>query len=306
MSTTSGNMKSFKVTDKDGNVFIMTPVDTVAQQAIDEAKNLQFDEDFFTSAVSQDQKTVNVGLNGVPIGLEDPLKFVQDTPQGIVLGLQIGTGGIMNVPASSAPGIGGLEVELDGNSLTKGPNGVKVTNPVPSPSGVTDGYVLTKTTTNNTDSIVWAAAGGGGSLPAYSQSDANKVLAVNAQGTGLNWTTAGGGGGGSSEVEVIDFKCYIDGDDVKHLISASKTGDEALASLNGGKQLCARLCIVDEEDPTNIWAITTYPFSYLYYSEGIPMLFFNWGEGSGGGNVDGIIYNGGFERWEGPWYGDWN
>ncbi len=88
MSTTSGNMKSFKVTDKDGNVFIMTPVDTVAQQAIDEAKNLQFDEDYFTSEVSQDQKTVNVGLNGVPLGVDSdsPLKFVQDTPQGIVLG----------------------------------------------------------------------------------------------------------------------------------------------------------------------------------------------------------------------------
>lgn len=81
-------MKSFKVTDKDGNVFIMTPVDTEARQAIDEAKNLQFDEDYFTSEVSQDQTTVNVGLNGVPIGLDSdsPLKFVQDDAQGIVIG----------------------------------------------------------------------------------------------------------------------------------------------------------------------------------------------------------------------------
>ena len=81
-------MKSFKVTDKDGNVFIMTPVDTEARQAIDEAKNLQFDEDYFTSEVSPDQKTVNVGLNGVPIGLDSdsPLKFVQDNNQGIVIG----------------------------------------------------------------------------------------------------------------------------------------------------------------------------------------------------------------------------
>ena len=86
MSTTNGNMKSFKVTDKDGNVYVMIPVDTEARQAIDEAKNLQFDEDYFTSEVSQDQKTVNVGLNGVPLGVESPLKFVQDTPQGIVLG----------------------------------------------------------------------------------------------------------------------------------------------------------------------------------------------------------------------------
>ena len=88
MSTTNGNMKSFKVTDKDGNIFILTPVDTEARQAIDEAKNLQFDEDYFTADVSQDQSTVNVGLNGVPLGVDadTPLKFVQDTAQGIVLG----------------------------------------------------------------------------------------------------------------------------------------------------------------------------------------------------------------------------
>lgn len=88
MSTTNGLMKSFKVTDKDGNVFIMTPVDTEARQAIDEAKNLQFDDDYFTSEVSQDNTTVSVGLNGVPLGIDgdSPLKFVQDTPQGIVLG----------------------------------------------------------------------------------------------------------------------------------------------------------------------------------------------------------------------------
>ena len=88
MSTTNGNMKSFKVTDKNGNVFVLTPVDTTARQAIDEAKNLQFDEDYFTAEVSQDQSTVNVGLNGVPLGVDTdtPLKFAQDTAQGIVLG----------------------------------------------------------------------------------------------------------------------------------------------------------------------------------------------------------------------------
>lgn len=88
MSTTNGPMKSFKVTDKDGNVYVMTPVDTEARQAIDEAKNLQFDDEYFTSEVSQDETTVNVGLNGVPLGVDTdtPLKFVQDTDQGIVLG----------------------------------------------------------------------------------------------------------------------------------------------------------------------------------------------------------------------------
>ena len=88
MSTTNGNMKSFKVTDKDGNVYVMMPVDTEARQAIDEAKNLQFDDDYFTSEVSQDQTTVSVGLNGVPLGVDDstPIEIVQDSPSGIVFG----------------------------------------------------------------------------------------------------------------------------------------------------------------------------------------------------------------------------
>lgn len=88
MSTTNGTMKSFKVTDKDGNVYIMNPVDTEARQAIDEAKLMDFDEDYFTSEVSQDETTVSIGLNGVPIGLDadSPLKFVQDDAQGIVIG----------------------------------------------------------------------------------------------------------------------------------------------------------------------------------------------------------------------------
>jgi len=87
MSTTSGPMKSLKVTDPSGNVYVMTPVDTEARQAIDEAKELQFDSDYFTADVSQDQSTVNVGLNGVPIGIETPLQFSQDDEHGIVIGL---------------------------------------------------------------------------------------------------------------------------------------------------------------------------------------------------------------------------
>lgn len=87
MPTTNGPMKTFKVTDKDGNVYVMTLVDTEARQSIDDAKNLEFDEDYFTSEVSQDEKTVNVGLNGVPLGVDSdsPLKFSQDNAQGIVI-----------------------------------------------------------------------------------------------------------------------------------------------------------------------------------------------------------------------------
>lgn len=86
MSTTSGTMRNLKVTDKDGNIFNMAPVDSEARQAIDEAKNLQFDEDYFTSELSQDESELSIGLNGVPIGVESPLKFIQDDDQGIVIG----------------------------------------------------------------------------------------------------------------------------------------------------------------------------------------------------------------------------
>ena len=86
MSTTSGTMRNLKVTDKDGNIFNMAPVDSEARQAIDEAKNLQFDEDYFTSELSQDETELSIGLNGVPIGVESPLKFIQDDNQGIVIG----------------------------------------------------------------------------------------------------------------------------------------------------------------------------------------------------------------------------
>lgn len=86
MSTTNGNMKSLRVTDKEGNVYVLVPVDTEARHAIDQAKDLQFDDDFFTSEVTN--TAVNIGLNGVPLGVDtdSPLKFVQDTQQGIVFG----------------------------------------------------------------------------------------------------------------------------------------------------------------------------------------------------------------------------
>ena len=110
MATTSGNMNTLKVTGKDGNVFVMTPVDTEARQAIDEAKNLQFDDDYFTAEVSQDQSTVSVGLNGVPIGVSSPLRFDQDTAQGIVIGIDTSsvTPPEMTGATASADGASGL------------------------------------------------------------------------------------------------------------------------------------------------------------------------------------------------------
>jgi hypothetical protein len=87
MSTSAGNMRTLNVTDPSGNIWVMTMVDASARQAIDEAKNLQFDEDFFTSEVTDSGSTVSVGLNGVPLGYdnETPL-YIDDQPTGIVFG----------------------------------------------------------------------------------------------------------------------------------------------------------------------------------------------------------------------------
>jgi hypothetical protein len=82
-------MQSFKVTDPNGNVYVMIPVDTEARREIDEGKFMDFDPDYFTSQLSQDQKELKIGLNGVPIGVEAPLKFAQDNAQGIVLGADL-------------------------------------------------------------------------------------------------------------------------------------------------------------------------------------------------------------------------
>jgi hypothetical protein len=57
-----------------------------AAQEIESAKNLTFDEDFFTPDETDDE--VNIKLNGVPFGVDDdtPLQILQDTQEGIVLG----------------------------------------------------------------------------------------------------------------------------------------------------------------------------------------------------------------------------
>lgn len=49
------------------------------------------------------------------------------------------------------------------DGLTDNESGGKMK--VPNYSGVTDGYVLTKTTTNGSDDVVWSAPAAGGGLP---------------------------------------------------------------------------------------------------------------------------------------------
>ena len=85
MSTTTGDMKKFKVTDKQGNVYSLDPVDAQARQEIDEAKNLQFDDNFFTATETSNE--VSIGLNGVPLGVDETMHFVQDSSSGIVIGV---------------------------------------------------------------------------------------------------------------------------------------------------------------------------------------------------------------------------
>ena len=87
MSTTTGEMRKYKVTDQQGSVYILDPVDTEARQQIDDAELIQFDDDYFTSDEDTTNKEVNIGLNGVPLGVDDTLKFVQDSQDGIVLGI---------------------------------------------------------------------------------------------------------------------------------------------------------------------------------------------------------------------------
>ena len=85
MSTTNGNMKTIKVIDRQGNVYILMPVDTEARQTIEEAKSLNFDDDYFTAEESEEE--VNIGLNGVPFGVEEntPLMIAKDDDEGFVL-----------------------------------------------------------------------------------------------------------------------------------------------------------------------------------------------------------------------------
>ena len=78
-------LNQLKVTDKNGNVYVLLPVDTEARQEIDSAELIQFDDDYFTA--KQENGEVNIGLKGVPFGVESdtPLQITQDTPEGIVL-----------------------------------------------------------------------------------------------------------------------------------------------------------------------------------------------------------------------------
>lgn len=113
MSTTTGSMSKFTVTAPNGDVFSLDPIDAEARQQIDEAKNLQFDDDYFTAVENSDE--VNIGLNGAQFGVDESLKFVEDTASAITLGLNstVASGRITaigNVPVG--PDVSGYQTKL--------------------------------------------------------------------------------------------------------------------------------------------------------------------------------------------------
>lgn len=68
---------------------------------------------------------------------------------------QVSVSDVGGLNYSTTQGHEGLEVKLNGGSLTKGASGLSVTNPVPDTTGVTDGQVLMKTTTSGSPSMTW-------------------------------------------------------------------------------------------------------------------------------------------------------
>ena len=107
MADYTGDMKKYKVTDPQGNTYTLDPVDSQARQEIDDAKNIQFDEDYFTAEEDDVNKELNIGLNGVPLGVDETLQFVQDDAEGIVLGIN------STVESGRITEIGGTPVGAD-------------------------------------------------------------------------------------------------------------------------------------------------------------------------------------------------
>lgn len=70
-------------------------------------------------------------------------------------------------------------------------------------------------------------------LPTYTSTDANKVLAVNAQGTGIGWNTAGGG----DNDYIVEFELTATNPEEWTFVSSSKTPSEIIAAFNAHKNV---------------------------------------------------------------------
>lgn len=130
----------------------------------------------------------------------------------------------------------------------------------------------------------WADPQSGSDIPDYSSEEANKVLTVSSDGSSLEWATPSGGGGTptAESVSMIyrwDPTVGEHGADV--LDSVSMTPEQALQKYASGVALTVNVIRTYNGEATEIYS---YPASYMYKSDGYyPIIFFNYGEGSGGG-----------------------
>lgn len=83
MSTTNGDLNTLKVTDRQGNDYVLSPVDSQARQDIENAKNLQFDDNYFEVDETDDE--VNIGLSSTAFAIDNETPLVVDDSRGFVL-----------------------------------------------------------------------------------------------------------------------------------------------------------------------------------------------------------------------------
>ena len=103
----------------------------------------------------------------------------------------------------------------------------------------------------------------------------------------------------SNGVVVLDIYPDPDDDWNYHLRSASMTPLEAYTAIENGKCLTAFVKTTNKDDPTP-YEYASYPMSYAYNGSSGKTIYFNYGDGSGGDTLRGIIAseeNG----WQGPY-----
>lgn len=144
--------------------------------------------------------------------------------------------------------------------------------------------------------------GSGGDV--YGLKNFNGRLGINlAQDGGLEFDNSGalrstGGGGGDSSNGVVILEIYPDGSNY-HLRSASMTPLEAYTAIENGK--CLTVLVkntISKDDPTPNEYVS-YPMSCAYDGESGKTIFFNYGDGSGGGTSEGVIASE-EKGWQGP------
>ena len=154
-------------------------------------------QDSRVDAISEKVEGIETGaeVNKVESISIEGTEFVPDENKCINIGLYSGTGGLawdegLYIPTQKPLYRGtsehpGIYFGYDNSTLELNDDDVlSVKNPVPDTDAANDGDVLTYNATS--DEIVWAAPQPC-KIPEYTQSDAGKVLAVKADGSGLEW-----------------------------------------------------------------------------------------------------------------------